>query len=432
MSNNNLAPINALESEIEVLNAFINNSNLLDEYIDILKPMHFYSTSHKAIYEKIYQYYKSGKEFDLITLTQDLKEKVTFSTFEIILNGFGHALPTHIQNILNTYKARELKRELLKIANEINKENINNLVEEVENKCLELNSCIDKNIYESAEDINIKVLEQIQESYIKGEGNGYITGIKTGFQKLDNALGGFKKKQYYVLAARPSMGKSALSLSLVNGIAEDKKILYIQLDMTKESMITRMLSMKTNIANRNLNRGKLTENQWEQIGLKGVPRRNLFISDKPGTTVSEIRAMARKLKFKNGLDILIIDHLGKIKPSVKGSIYEQMTKISNELKELSRELNVVLIGLSQLSRGVEQRADKRPMLSDLRDSGRIEEDADAILMLYRDGYYKARENREQILNDELEISIQKNRDGLTGTILFDYDLEKQIIKEKFN
>ncbi len=432
MNNNNLAPISALESEIEVLNAFIYNPNLLDEYIEILRPIHFYSTPHKAIYERICQCYKSNKGYDLITLSQDLKEVVSFSVFEEITNSFGHATKTHIDNILNTYRARELKRNLLKIANEITKENVNDLVEEVESKCLELNSCVNENSYESSEEISFKVLEQIQDAYIKGGGNGYITGIKTGYKQLDNALGGLKKKQYYVLAARPSMGKSALSLSLVNGISEEQKILYVQLDMTKESMITRILSMKTNIANRNLNRGKLTENQWEQIALKGTPKKNLFISDKAGTTVSDIRAMARKLKFKNGLDILIIDHLGKIKPSIKGSIYEQMTKISNELKELSRELNVVLIGLSQLSRAVEQRADKRPMLSDLRDSGRIEEDADAILMLYRDGYYKARETGEQILKDELEVSIQKNRDGLTGTLLFNYDLEKQTIRERFN
>lgn len=435
MNNSNnldLAPVSVIESELEVLNAFITNPNTLDEYIDILKPIHFYSTSYQAIYENICGYYKRNKQFDLITITEDLKDRVDYTVVSEILNGFGHAVPTHVENILNAYKARELRRTLLKTLGEITKENVNDLIDDVENKCLELNSCIDKNSYESAENINFKVLERIQEAYIKGEGNGYITGIRTGYQRLDNALGGLKKKQYYVIAARPSMGKSALSLSLLNGIAEDKKILYVQLDMTKGSMITRMLSMKTNIANRNLSRGKLTDNQWAEIGLKGTPRKNLFISDKAGTTVSDIRAMARKLKFKNGLDILIIDHLGKIKPSARGSIYEQMTKISNELKELSRELNVVLIGLSQLSRGVEQRADKRPMLSDLRDSGRIEEDADAILMLYRDGYYKAREKREQILNDELEVSIQKNRDGLTGTILFDYDLEKQIIREKFN
>lgn len=430
MINNNLAPITTNESEKEVLNSFITNPESLDEYIGILKPIHFYNSSHQLICQKIYEYYKNNKRIDQIVIVEDLKSEVSFKVFEDIFNCFGHAISTHVENIIKSYKAREFKKLMNNISNKITKDNTEKLIEEVENKCLEINNSVEVSSYESLEDIFINVYDGIQESYIKGSGQGYINGIKTGFHKLDNALGGLKKKSYYVLAARPSMGKSAFSLSLVERISEEQKILYIQLDMTKESMAKRLLSMKTGISNRYLSRGKLTEREWDVLGSKGTPRKNLFISDKTGTTVNDIRRIARRLKFRNGLDILIIDHIGKIKSSVKGTVYEQMTKISNELKEIARELDVVLICLSQLSRAVEQRADKRPMLSDLRDSGRIEEDADAILMLYRDGYYKAREDREQVLNDELELSIQKNRDGLTGTIVFDYNLENQRIKER--
>ncbi len=395
------------------------------------------------------------------------------------MNSFGHALETHVENIIKAYKVRELKRVLATMIQNLSKDNIDYQMESLESELIKLNQDESSSSYESLEDINYSLMEDIQEAYIKGNGQGYITGIKTGYHKLDQALGGLKKQQYYVMAARPlmediqeayikgngqgyitgiktgyhkldqalgglkkqqyyvmaarpSMGKSAFSLSLVNGINEQHKILYVQLDMTAKSMANRLLSMQTGISNRYLRRGKLTDKQWELMGVKGAPRKNLFIADTPGMKVSDIRKVARELSFKQGLDIIIIDHIGKIKPSNKGSIYEQMTLISNELKELARELDIVLICLSQLSRGVEQRADKRPMLSDLRDSGRIEEDADTIMMLYRDGYYKGREDRIQITDDVLEVHIHKNRDGLTGTVLFDYDLETQRIKEKFN
>lgn len=428
----NLAPINVKESEQEVLCNFINDSNSLNEYVDRLKPIHFYNSSHRLIYQRVCDYYKKNKPCDLIVLQGELKGKVEFSVFEEIMNSFGHALETHVENIIKAYKVRELKRVLATMIQNLSKDNIDYQMESLESELIKLNQDESSSSYESLEDINYSLMEDIQEAYIKGNGQGYITGIKTGYHKLDQALGGLKKQQYYVMAARPSMGKSAFSLSLVNGINEQHKILYVQLDMTAKSMANRLLSMQTGISNRYLRRGQLTDKQWELMGVKGAPRKNLFIADTPGMKVSDIRKVARELSFKQGLDIIIIDHIGKIKPSNKGSIYEQMTLISNELKELARELDIVLICLSQLSRGVEQRADKRPMLSDLRDSGRIEEDADTIMMLYRDGYYKGREDRIQITDDVLEVHIHKNRDGLTGTVLFDYDLETQRIKEKFN
>ena len=424
-------PIQAIESEREILNAFITNSRCIAEYVDNLKSDYFYLESHRNIYKKIEEYYKKNKDIDQIVIINDLKDKVEYKVFEEILNCLGSALKTHISNLKDSYKARELQKVAKDILAKVSKDNINEFIGNLENKFIEIGSSIDKNSFETLEEIQDRTLDEIQNAYIDGNGEGYISGIKTGYQQLDNATGGFKKKQFYIIAARPSMGKSALSLSLVNGIKEDKKIFYVQLDMTKESMNRRLLSMNTGISNRNLMRGKINDKEWEQLALRGRARKNMFITDKSGTTVNDIKSMARKIKNKYGLDIIIIDHIGKIKPSDKGSIYEQVTKISNELKEMSRELDIALICLSQLSRDIEKRADKRPMLSDLRDSGRIEEDADVIMMLYREGYYKAREGQQQVRFDNLELLIQKNRDGLTGKVVFDYDLENQLLKEQF-
>ena len=424
-------PIQAIESEREILNAFITNSRCIAEYVDNLKSDYFYLESHRNIYKKIEEYYKKNKDIDQIVIINDLKDKVEYKVFEEILNCLGSALKTHISNLKDSYKARELQKVAKDILAKVSKDNINEFIGNLENKFIEIGSSIDKNSFETLEEVQDRTLDEIQKAYIDGNGEGYISGIKTGYQQLDNATGGFKKKQFYIIAARPSMGKSALSLSLVNGIKEDKKIFYVQLDMTKESMNRRLLSMNTGISNRNLMRGKINDKEWEQLALRGRARKNMFITDKSGTTVNDIKSMARKIKNKYGLDIIIIDHIGKIKPSDKGSIYEQVTKISNELKEMSRELDIALICLSQLSRDIEKRADKRPMLSDLRDSGRIEEDADVIMMLYREGYYKAREGQQQVRFDNLELLIQKNRDGLTGKVVFDYDLENQLLKEQF-
>lgn len=424
-------PVQAIESEREILNALITNSRCIDEYIYELKSDYFYLDSHKKIYKKIEEYHKKHKDIDQILIVNELKDDVEYKVFEEVLNCLGNAIKTHISNLKDCYKARELQSVAKYISAGVNKNNVNDFIESLENKLIELDSSIDKNEFETLELVQDRTLEEIQKAYIEGGGEGYISGIKTGYTQLDNAIGGFKKKQFYVIAARPSMGKSALSLSLLNGIKEEKKIFYVQLDMTKESMNRRLLSMNTGISNRNLMRGKLSDKEWEMLAIKGRARKNMFITDKAGTTVNDIKSMARKIKNKYGLDIIIIDHIGKIKPTNKGSIYEQVTKISNELKELSRELDVALICLSQLSRDIEKRADKRPMLSDLRDSGRIEEDADVIIMLYRDGYYKAREEQQQIRFDNLELLIQKNRDGLTGKVVFDYDLENQLLKEQF-
>lgn len=428
----NKVPISSIESEKEVLGAFLADNNELAKYVTVLTPKHFYNSNNQIIYKKMIEFYKKSRKFDLLLIQEELQGRVDYNVISEVAEYNGYAIESHVKNIIDCFRARELKKELNRSIGEINKENALEVINNLSNRFLELNFNTEKRTDESAEEIQFRVLDEIEEAYKKGNGQGYITGIKTGYTKFDYATNGFKRKQYYVIGARPSVGKSAFSFSILDSMDDKYKTLYIQLDMTKESMIKRMLSMKTGIANRLLNRGKLSDNDWEKLARYGTPKKNLYIEDKANTTTNDIRNLVRKYKVQQGLDILIIDHLGKIKPTGKGSTYELTTKVSQELKEIAKEFDIVLIVLCQLSRAVEGRVNKRPLLSDLRDTGAIEQDADFIAMLYRDGYYQAREKGETITNDILEVSVQKNRDGLVGTIEFDFNLETQKIREKFN
>ena len=428
----NKVPISSIESEKEVLGAFLADNNELAKYVTVLTPKHFYNSNNQIIYKKMIEFYKKSRKFDLLLIQEELQGRVDYNVISEVAEYNGYAIESHVKNIIDCFRARELKKELNRSIGEINKENALEVINNLSNRFLELNFNTEKRTDESAEEIQFRVLDEIEEAYKKGNGQGYRTGIKTGYTKFDYATNGFKRKQYYVIGARPSVGKSAFSFSILDSMDDKYKTLYIQLDMTKESMIKRMLSMKTGIANRLLNRGKLSDNDWEKLARYGTPKKNLYIEDKANTTTNDIRNLVRKYKVQQGLDILIIDHLGKIKPTGKGSTYELTTKVSQELKEIAKEFDIVLIVLCQLSRAVEGRINKRPLLSDLRDTGAIEQDADFIAMLYRDGYYQAREKGETITNDILEVSVQKNRDGLVGTIEFDFNLETQKIREKFN
>jgi replicative DNA helicase len=285
----------------------------------------------------------------------------------------------------------------------------------------------DDKVYSSAELIDMSV-HKIEEAYNSKEG---ITGIATGFNELDNAINGLQRKNMIVFGARPSIGKTAFTLKLL----EDMKAnaLFVQLDMGLDEIGCRMLATETGMSNGKVSRGKLEENEWNTLALafnKLAAKDNLMFYSPSEATVSKIRAKAKEIKTKRGLDVIIIDHLGKITSEKNGSSYDIMKEISKRIKALARELDVAMVVLCQLSRAVEQRGDKHPIMSDLRDAGNIEEDADTIGMLYRQGYYDAREKGEKIRHDILEVSFQKVRNGRLGTLKLDYDLETQKLTSK--
>lgn len=428
-----------IESELIVLGTIIADNNYLLKAIDLIKPNDFYKTSHKVIFEKMLELYKSNTEFDSIVLVNNLMQEIKK----------GVTTVTELTEISTREEPSTFKAHLKLIKEDSNNRKLNNVLKQLVNSDLDSNSKIEKlqnailDITSSSEeDTHITINQAVSNTLKKIEqaanSNNGITGISTGIIELDNSLNGLERGTMTVLGARPSMGKTALSLEILRGL--EVNVLYIQLDMTIEGMTQRLISSISNIENRYVGRGKLNDDEWRKV-IKAVgfleKKNNIFFYTPKNPTINNILLKAKEIKAKYGLDVIIIDHIGKIKPITKGNRYEQMTYISAELKRMALEMDIALIALCQLSRGTESRQDKRPMLSDLRDTGAIEEDADNIGLLYRDGYYKAREEKENGTTEEgksdiLELHLLKVRNGRIGVIGFEYNLETQRLTQILN
>ena len=428
-----------IESELIVLGTIIADNNYLLKAIDLIKPNDFYKTSHKVIFEKMLELYKSNTEFDSIVLVNNLMQEIKK----------GVTTVTELTEISTREEPSTFKAHLKLIKEDSNNRKLNNVLKQLVNSDLDSNSKIEKlqnailDITSSSEeDTHITINQAVSNTLKKIEqaanSNNGITGISTGIIELDNSLNGLERGTMTVLGARPSMGKTALSLEILRGL--EVNVLYIQLDMTIEGMTQRLISSISNIENRYVGRGKLNDDEWRKV-IKAVgfleKKNNIFFYTPKNPTINNILLKAKEIKAKYGLDVIIIDHIGKIKPITKGNRYEQMTYISGELKRMALEMDIALIALCQLSRGTEGRQDKRPMLSDLRDTGAIEEDADNIGLLYRDGYYKAREEKENGTTEEgksdiLELHLLKVRNGRIGVIGFEYNLETQRLTQILN
>lgn len=428
-----------IESELIVLGTIIADNNYLLKAIDLIKPNDFYKTSHKVIFKKMLELYKSNTEFDSTVLANNLMQEIKK----------GVTTVTELGEISTREEPSTFKAHLKLIKEDSNNRKLNNVLKQLVNSDLDSNSKIEKlqnailDITSSSEeDTHITINQAVSNTLKKIEqaanSNNGITGISTGIIELDNSLNGLERGTMTVLGARPSMGKTALSLEILRGL--EVNVLYIQLDMTIEGMTQRLISSISNIENRYVGRGKLNDDEWRKV-IKAVgfleKKNNIFFYTPKNPTINNILLKAKEIKAKYGLDVIIIDHIGKIKPITKGNRYEQMTYISGELKIMALEMDIALIALCQLSRGTESRQDKRPMLSDLRDTGAIEEDADNIGLLYRDGYYKAREEKENGTTEEgksdiLELHLLKVRNGRIGVIGFEYNLETQRLTQILN
>lgn len=428
-----------IESELIVLGTIIADNNYLLKAIDLIKPNDFYKTSHKVIFEKMLELYKSNTEFDTTVLAnnlmQEIKKGVTTVTElgEISTREEPSTFKAHLKIIKEDSNNRKLNNVLKQLVN--SDLDSNSKIEKLQNAILDITSSSEEDTYITINQAISNTLKKIEQA---ANSNNGITGISTGIIEFDNSLNGLERGTMTVLGARPSMGKTALSLEILRGL--EVNVLYIQLDMTIEGMTQRLISSISNIENRYVGRGKLNDDEWRKV-IKAVgfleKKNNIFFYTPKNPTINSIVLKAKEIKAKYGLDVIIIDHIGKIKPTTKGNRYEQMTYISAELKRMALEMDIALIALCQLSRGTESRQDKRPMLSDLRDTGAIEEDADNIGLLYRDGYYKAREEKENGTTEEgksdiLELHLLKVRNGRIGVIGFEYNLETQRLTQILN
>lgn len=417
-----------------ILGALIANNDKLAEIYSKVKAEDFYRTSYQIIYKAMCDLYKKNIRFDLSILMTTLNKEIETGAVtiteltEIFASQCDMTLfKTYMDILIEEVKQRRIDKLLRSV--ESNKElTSDEKITLIQNGMLSLfeNTNTDKII--SLSDVVYNTTKKIESAYVNGTG---FTGISTGIRGVDNLTNGLQREEFILIGARPSMGKTAFCLKILEGIKGN--VLFVQLDMGLNEIGQRMLASKTNIENGKLGRGKLNQNEWENLSsaLNNLSRKeNIHFLNESSCKVENLKMIARQCKLKFNLDVLIIDHIGLLKTDKKGSMYEQMSFISHSLKEIAKELNIAVLGLCQLSRAVEQRQDKRPMLSDLRDTGKLEEDADVIGFLYRDGYYKNRENPNITLKiDDLELYFLKMRNGRVGGVNFRYFLDTQRICE---
>lgn len=393
---------------------------------EILTSDDFYQHQYGVIFDAMVELFNEGKPVDLVTLQNRLREKDVppeISSMEFV-RDLLNAVPTsaNVRHYANIVSEKAVLRRLIKLTEEIendcylNKEPVEVIMEETEKKMFQLLGQRNSGDFMPIRQVVINTLENIERAS-KTKGN--VTGIPTGFTDLDYKTSGLQNSDFILIAARPSMGKTAFVLNIAQYMAfkKDKAVAIFSLEMSREQLMNRLLSMESKVDSQHLRTGNLKDDEWskliESAGMIGESR--LMIDDTPGISIGEMRSKCRKYKLEHGLDIIIIDYLQLMSGSGKSSSesrQQEISDISRSLKALARELNVPVVALSQLSRAVEQRTDHRPMLSDLRESGAIEQDADVVMFIYRDDYY----NKDSENKGIAEIIIAKQRNGPIGTV----------------
>ncbi len=415
-----------LEAEQSVIGAMLFDKEAVAAALDICSPDDFYSRQYGAIFECMSELFNEGRPVDLITVQEKLKEKDVppeVSSVEFV-RSIMEMVPTsaNIKSYAQIVHDKAVKRRLIKVNEEIGNrcyadaEEVDVLLSDTEEKIFRVLEARGASEIRPIEEVTVNVMERIQEAYMNG---GSVAGIPTGFIDLDQKTAGMQPSDLILIAARPSMGKTAFVLNLVEYAALKKgmKCMIFSLEMSAEQLVNRLISMESNVDAQKMRNGQLTSSDFDQLleaAVRVSAASNLVIDDTPGIGVAELRSKCRKQKLEHGLDMVIIDYLQLMSGSSKrnDNRQQEISEISRNLKALARELKAPVIALSQLSRACEQRPDHRPMLSDLRESGAIEQDADVVMFLYRDDYY----NKDTEHPNEAEVIIAKQRNGPIGTV----------------
>ena len=410
----------SIEAEQAALGCIINYKSQLALAEDVLKDNDFYWDKHKRIFSTIKALSRKDMNIDLITLLNELKVSdsidkcggVSYIT-ELATNT---VFSSNVESYVKIIKDKSDRRNLIRAGRELISKSyeegeVESIVSTVEDKIYKvINSKESEDIIDMGQSVE-KVLTRIENNYCNG---GKILGNTTGFKEIDNTISGLQKGDFIIVAARPSMGKTAFALNIGQHASKSASVGIFSLEMTTEQLMERLISSRSLVKFGKIKTGKLDEAEFRKItdAANVLAKRKIFIDDK-STNLSDIKAKCRNLKIKEGLDVVIIDYLQLIEISDKTNSREQeIAKISRELKKLAKKLEITIVALSQLSRAPEQRTDHKPILSDLRESGSIEQDADVIFMLYRDEYY----NKESEERNIAELIINKNRNGETKTI----------------
>ena len=415
----------SIEGEQSVIGSMLMDREAIITASEIISAEDFYQHQYGIMFEAMIELFNEGKPVDLVTLQNRLKEKDVppeISSLEFVRDIIT-TVPTsaNVKSYANIVREKAVLRKLIKtnedIANTcyLGRESLDVILADTEKRIFDLLQSRDSREFVPIRQVALDVLEKIEKASKTKE---TVTGVPTGFIDLDYKTSGFQPSDLILLAARPSMGKTAFVLNVVDHVAVKKRIpcMVFSLEMSKEQLVNRMLSMESNVDTQKLRTGTLTDYDWDAVveGVGIIGNSSLIIDDTPGISISELRSKCRKMKLEQGLGMIIIDYLQLMTGSGKTSDNRQqeISEISRSLKALARELKAPVVALSQLSRACESRADHRPMLSDLRESGAIEQDADVVMFLYRDDYY----NKDSEMKDIAEVIIAKQRNGPIGTV----------------
>lgn len=425
-------PPHSLEAEQAVLGAIFLKQDAFSTAAERLSPADFYRANHQVIFEAMFKLFEKGDPIDLVSVTRMLmdEKKDDVAGGAVYLTKLVESTPTaaNIDYYSKIVEEKALLRRLIQTSSDIvtqaftREDEVGEVLDEAERNILAVSSRKNTQSFKAIKDVLIEVYDNIETLH---NAKNDVTGIPTGYRDLDRMTSGFQPNDLIIIAARPSMGKTAFALNIAQNVATgtDKNVAIFSLEMGAEQLVQRMLSAEGNIDSQRLRTGKLNEKDWTKLtmAMASLSHAGIYIDDSPGIRVADIRSKCRRLKQEHGLGMIIIDYLQLIQGSENSreNRQQEVSEISRSLKGLARELEVPLIALSQLSRSVEQRQDKRPMMSDLRESGSIEQDADIVGFLYREDYYETAKDEEagnDPDNQKIEIIISKQRNGPTGTV----------------
>ena len=417
-------PPHSVESEQSILGSILLDKEAIITVTETIQPEDFYKEAHKIIYECMMKLNNKNEPIDLITLTEELKKQGHLEDIGGIsyITSLSTIVPTtsNVKYYADIVKEKSVLRKLIKVSNDIlnsgydSSIKVEDLLEKAEKKIFDISQEKSSEDFQSINSVLMDTYDMIEKLYTNKED---ITGITTGFDDLNKKTNGLQRTDLILVAARPAMGKTAFSLNLVQNAAlkGNASVAVFSLEMSKEQLVQRMLSAQSHVELKKIKTGNLDENDWPRIidAMSVLSNANIYIDDTPGIKIGELRSKCRKLKIEKGLDLILIDYLQLMEgDGGNESRQQEISKISRSLKIIAKELNCPVVALSQLSRAPEQRSDHRPMLSDLRESGAIEQDADIVMFLYRDEYYHPDSERKNIG----EIIIAKNRHGETGSV----------------
>jgi replicative DNA helicase len=426
-------PPQNIEAEQAVLGSIFLDADTLVEAMEYIEPKDFYRRSHQIIFQTMMTLSDRNEAIDVVTIKDRLEQENLLEDVGGLsyLSDLALAVPTaaNVVYYAKIVEQKALLRNLIQTATNIvtqgfeQGEDVETILDDAERSILEVSEKRNRSGFLSIADVLNTTIANIDQLYQNDE---EITGLPTGYQALDKMTAGLQPEELIILAARPAVGKTAFALNIAQNIGTktDRSVAIFSLEMGAESLVNRMLCAEGSIEASHLRTGQLSEEEWQNliIAMGSLSRANIYIDDTPGIKITEIRAKCRKLAQEKGnLGLILIDYLQLIEGTGRENRQQEVSEISRQLKKLAKELKVPVIALSQLSRGVEQRQDKRPVLSDIRESGSIEQDADIVAFLYRDDYYE----REGSDNDDreapevdnvVEVIIEKNRSGARGTV----------------